>query len=996
MIIRANGRTGGIVEYLEKGREGYPRDEYDHRETLAGDIKELDRVIKEMETDGDKYLHYTLSFRESDISPETMREIVKEFEGYFFTAHSKGEYTFYAEAHFPKIQQGIDQKTGEMVERLPHIHIVIPKENHLSGGYLNPMGLVKQNERFIDSFQEYINNKYKLESPKDFIRSNFVSRAEALERYGADAFSGKRADVKAELLQKVVEKDVRSWEGFKALAAEYGVIRPVHEGTDREYINLKGAGWDKAINLKEEVFKRDFLQLPTERKIEAIQGLNQAEAFAQAQRLKDPELIRTNMNEWREFRAWEIKYLNSGNKADYEAYKKASRPEQLAILRDRHAAFQHKHGVLKHEQPERAGRSERAGRPERGDRAHGHGRAAGGNANGSRGAKRGGSDSARAGHHKPNPSAVGRNPPPQARHQMRSLSECGVVRDGPGSKVLLPNHVSADLANVREDGHRSLRRDDDWQRSGVIARSGPGSVPGSMMQNKLNDLAEAKALELAKWQAIKQNLDAGQLLTRLSHSHNLKLDRYAVVKGDDGGDRIRVTVEKGQPRTYSPNDFLTKELKMDWRKEAAPYLEQEFKRQGHSLEKLVPAGHVKQELWQQFRTEFKHAVSERWDMQRLSETNRREAIKADYRAAKAELQERWRSMSAAERKAARSLLAMDKVDKDRALRADIAGERAALKALKPDQEHYREWLRDKAQGGDQHALAELRKVKTSETPDNQRSNAFKPPAPQQAKDADPIGAGQLRYEVKANGDVAYHSQRAEVFRDEGQRIKFGEAERLRDDHIEAGLRLYVQKCGSEVFVRGDQEFRENVARVAAERGVFVKFTDNRLNDLVTQRRGELAQEQRQQRQDAIGKARSEHGPGQREYDRERPRDDGPRIYSGELVRHGPAPYQFDEKKGDSYHAVLRDDAGKERTVWGVDIKRSLDEAEARQGDRVRLTHVGKTNVTVVDKETGKEVVTQRNEWRAERTDRDDRDHGHDRERERDFSDRHNQDRDYER
>lgn len=986
MIIRGGGNKEGVVDYLKDGRDGYPRDEYDHRVTISGNIDELDQAIKDMDMDGDKYLHYTLSFREDDISLATMQNIVKEFEGYFFEAYDKSEYTFYAEAHLPKIKQGIDQKTGDMVERKPHIHIVVPKENHLSGGYLNPMGLAKQNERFIDSFQEYINNKYNLQSPKDFIRTDFTSKAEALERYGADSFSGKRVDVKTDILKNIVDKDIRSWDDFKALAKTYGAIRPVHEGTDREYLNLKGEGWEKAINLKEDVFKRDFLQLPTEHKIEAIQGFNHAEAFAQAQRLKDPELIRTNMNEWRELRAWEIKYLNSGNKSDYEAYKNASRSEQLAILRDRHAVFQHKYGVQKNEQSERTGQYGRPGRPERGDRSHGHGRNTGGHAGGSRDAKRRGSDSDRAGNHKPNTSTVGRNPPPQARHQMRSLSECGVVRDRPGSKVLLPNHVSAHVANVRADGHRALRRDDDRERSGV-ARSGPGSVPGSMLQNKLNELSAAKSMDLAKWQTIKQNIDAGQLLTRLSHTHNLKLDRYEVVKGSDGADRIRVT-ENGHLRTYSPNDFLTKEMKLDWRKEAAPYLEKEFQRQGHNIEKLLPAstGPTRQSLWQQFRNDFKASVSNRWEAQRLSEVSRRDAIKTEYQAAKSDLQASGRSMTATERKAGRSLLAMNKVDKDLALRSDIARERAELKALKPDQERYREWLRDKAQGGDQHALAELRKVKTSETPDDPRSSALKPPAPMPQKNADPIGAGQLRYEVKENGDVAYHSQRSEVFRDEGQRIKFNEADRMRDDHIEAGLRLYVQKCGPEVFVRGDQAFRESVARVAAERGVFVKFTDTRLNDLANQRRGELAQENRQQRQEAVEKGRGEQ-PVKRDYERDMPREQGPRVYTGELSKHGPAPYNFDEKKGDSYYAVLRDATGNERTVWGVDIKRSLEEAGARSGDAIRLTHIGNKTVSVTDHETGKAISTQRNEWRTEHIERGERDYGHERERERDFPDR---------
>lgn len=139
MLIRVGGGKEGIKEYLEKGhKQGreHSRDELDERVILAGDLEFTDQLINGMETDGERYLHITLAFKEDEISHETMLNITRDFEAFAFAAYGDNEFNFYAEAHLPKIKSYINQKTGEMVERKPHIHIVVPKLNMLSGGCL--------------------------------------------------------------------------------------------------------------------------------------------------------------------------------------------------------------------------------------------------------------------------------------------------------------------------------------------------------------------------------------------------------------------------------------------------------------------------------------------------------------------------------------------------------------------------------------------------------------------------------------------------------------------------------------------------------------------------------------------------------------------------------------------------------------------------------------------------------------------------------------------
>ena len=177
MLIRISGGVDGIQAYLENGQKQgreLSRDQLDERVILAGDLDHTTSVIRTMEGNAERYLHITLAFKEDGISVETLREIAQAFETFAFAAYEPDEYCFYAEAHLPKIKSYQNQSSGEFVERKPHIHIVIPKRNLLSGTHLNPFGVVDQNTRFLDAFQEHINNKYGLASPKDNRRIEFT------------------------------------------------------------------------------------------------------------------------------------------------------------------------------------------------------------------------------------------------------------------------------------------------------------------------------------------------------------------------------------------------------------------------------------------------------------------------------------------------------------------------------------------------------------------------------------------------------------------------------------------------------------------------------------------------------------------------------------------------------------------------------------------------------------------------------------------------------
>ncbi|MXN49408.1 Ti-type conjugative transfer relaxase TraA [Shinella kummerowiae] len=95
--------------------------------------------------------------------------------------------------------------------------------------------------------------------------------------------------------------------------------------------------------------------------------------------------------------------------------------------------------------------------------------------------------------------------------------------------------------------------------------------------------------------------------------------------------------------------------------------------------------------------------------------------------------------------------------------------------------------------------------------------------------------------------------------------------------------------------------------------------------------------------------------------------DGAQLYAardeftnaGRLVEHGAAPYEHNPDARESYFVTLENDKGEQRTVWGVDLKRALQETSSAIGDRIGLQHEGTTPVTLPDG-----TQTERNSWRV--------------------------------
>jgi hypothetical protein len=347
MLIRISGGVEGIREYLETGKmkgRSATRHDLDERVTLVGNLGITDAVIHDMKGRGDRYLHITISFKEDDVSREDLIDVVYRFEEFAFAAYRSDEYSLYAEAHLPRTKSYTDKSTGLAVDRKPHIHIVIPKKNLLTQGHLNPFGYIPMNIKYIDAFQEEINQQFGFASPKDNVRVEFTKRSDIISRYKGDLFRGANREVRQWALEEILYRDIPSLKELKALLSSRGIVRIRNKGSDSEYLNLKMDGEEKGINFKEYVFSPAFLSLPRSEKCKKIEMPNLGYVEKNECQQLNPELSRITQ-EWQAIRAKEVKYLNSGRGKEYLYYKNLQREDQHLFLLKKADELYHNLGV---------------------------------------------------------------------------------------------------------------------------------------------------------------------------------------------------------------------------------------------------------------------------------------------------------------------------------------------------------------------------------------------------------------------------------------------------------------------------------------------------------------------------------------------------------------------------------------------------------------------------------------------------------------------------
>ncbi|MFC1118058.1 LPD7 domain-containing protein [Pasteurella multocida] len=566
MIVRFGGGNKGIAEYLEKGmKQGrmFSRDELDKRVILEGDLSLTDRIIDSIQDNGqERYLHITLSFREDEISNDTLQNIVSDYKDLLLSAYDSDEFNFYAEAHLPKIKQVKDERTGEMIERKPHIHIVIPEVNLLTFKKLSPVGLVDKHEKYLDSIQEYINHKYNLETPKDYVRNTDMHHANVLSRIKGDFFGEKQQELKSKLVDEIAKGQINSLSEFQERLSNFGEVKIRNKGRGNQYFAVKIEGDKKFTNLNHPIFNESFI---TDKKLPYTKP--------------SIEKINADILEWKNRVSREIKHVNFATQSFRKLYATAEPSEKARLLADREANYELKY---------------RAGNRNRDLQERG-----------------------RQGNYEFNPDYAQERKSGTSTRETSGLSGLPdshlVYREnqrGGSSQGILPENEYPHLRNRKSRHHSAMRWNDssrtrangnerrlNYARSfsqittGIPKKTYSKNIFDKNIEqrpfipefekyqaqvsishhskfshsNTLSFMAEAhlseqeKKAELAKFKEIRKNIDPNAFLSHLERVYAIDVKKHSVTYAKDGSPRFSVN-----KRNLNASDFLTKYLNLEW------------------------------------------------------------------------------------------------------------------------------------------------------------------------------------------------------------------------------------------------------------------------------------------------------------------------------------------------------------------------------------------------------------------------------------------------
>ncbi len=798
MLARVSGGNSGIAEYLESGMKNgrdFTRDELDNRQVIEGDLSLTNDIINSIEDKGqDRYLHITLSFREDFVAEETLKAVVEDYKSMLLTAYKDDEFNFYAEAHLPKIKAIQDRKTGEMVDRKPHIHLVIPKTNLLNGNSLNPVGLYDKNVKYFEAIQEKINSKYNLESPKDFIRQNDDHQSEIVSRIKGDFFNEKQGLVKKDILYKVQSENITSMDEFRSVVETYGQVVTRNAGKKNEYIAVKIGDDKKFTNLKSPVFSKEYIER-RELKLDR----------------PSPKQIETRLETWQSIASREIKFVANATPKFREAYRISSNEEKRELLNNREAAY---------EQRYRNKHLQKSGGRERNNQS--------------------------------SINRITRANISRYSHGLPSMPERNVVYGVRGKEYaseqterVLHDHEVSDMANRRQEKYQrpELRRFDNDQRTGGLNTA---NLESQVYRKEIE--ANIANAERGHFSDIRKNLEPARLLNTLSVSHGLNPDNHSISFAKDGSARIGTG-----KLNLNVSDFLTKHMNMPW-SEAKEilnkcYQEQKDQQPVHDKVKHDP------EQWKLYTKEYRPRFNEEIKSMRSELRATISSLKSnsfkEYQHDRSRIYETIKTPL--DRKAALSMLLVERLKRDELIKEYRERTQNTISAIyrRPEAEKYNDYIHSKGENmGIADSLKKHIPWKEEENSivkgdmqiniEDNIKNIEKEDKFLKEK-AEKLRMNDLVASKKSKGIVHYKSQKdgSLVFEDRGDRIIFSRKE-LEKEKIALGLEVATAKYGNELKLTGNEQFKKMVVEVAAEKGLNIILKPEKYQEMLVQMKAELA------------------------------------------------------------------------------------------------------------------------------------------------------------
>jgi Large polyvalent protein-associated domain 7 len=780
MLVRISEGSEGVVGYLIKGRKQgreYERDLIDERVILDGNIDMLNTVINVMQVKegSTKYKHITLGFSEEDITPEKIAEVVAQFKSNLLNAYDENEVCFYAEAHMPKLSHELNRTTGEMQKRLPHVHIVMPITNMLTGKYLNP--LPYKDTRFIDAIQETINNDFGLTSPKN--TSARISLG--LERFKGDKF--KNFDLKNEVQSLIKDGVVTDLASLKSELEKIGDVRIRNEGKVDAYLNIKLPDSPKGINLKE-FTAATFLDASSNH------------ASANDKRLKKSY---ADLETWLNTKSHEVKLINPYRRKTYKELTVDDKKDFLEnlIIQDEEKikTILHKLVVdpdsIKLEKNNEHRRGDK--RPEKRFSDHPL-------------KSKWYSSSAFGNLFQPN---AANHPSRQASESTASVFEMpsfGVDND----RILdmfLSHHAPNKLGKDNID-NPLLRRSNKGDGSNA-------SSDGSFVKQSLKDLGN-------KTGQIDYNSQAAEpVLAYLARNNLLDPSKeYKVDVGKDGKPRIEI-----EGVQHNVTDFFTKHLKIEFSL-AKSIL--------NTVSKSVADGELPQ-ADEKFRLAFARYFTELKNQKNASNQAANKTVLKEWAKERMAVQQIARdkrlaiqSLGNTERSRLKKNIETERLESLKLLREKFKGRVVKNYDNAPDyKDSYKSFIQKLAEQGGLEALEELRRLNRAKTA-LQRVQRYEDFLSGSAKQGGKAVFTSPHYTVDKDGTVVYT-----VDGKKGQVRDASSGVRIENGGIEAhvfALRLSAARYGSQITIEGNQAFVDKTLKAAKMAGITLEITV-KINDV---------------------------------------------------------------------------------------------------------------------------------------------------------------------
>ncbi len=776
MLIRISGDVSGIKEYLESGQKKdryFSRDDLDERVILNGNLDIVDNVIKSMSGEGERYFRMILSFKEDHIPKEILQNISNEFRNFYFKAYSDDEIHFYAEAHLPRIKSYVD-KNGAIVERKPHIHVVVPKINLQTNESVDYKEL--DNIKYVNAFQEMINAKYGLESPKDNPRYKINETSEYIDRYKGDGFKGKGKDFKIQLLDTIMKEGIKSVDELATYLEQNNhqiKYRNYNKNNEEKYINIVSE--DGGINLRDHVFKDGFLKLSSEEKQAYLNDnlLVPTAKYLIPGTTKEISLeYQKTLQEWDEIKSLEIRYTRNFSKQQLKNYYELPPEEKIQFLQECKLKQQSKYET----------QSLTTSQDFTGELKDAYRR-------------------------------IIDNYIAETGTHSRDLNEglAGICRTE--TKPLTRsrrNEIARRYAGNLERGGTSQERYRVNSDSSSTGRTNPGS---STLSNNVYEFENKQVSN--QFKEYIHELKADVLLELLEKTHGLNPEIYRITVAKDGSDRIGAGT-----RNLNNFDFLLNEMNMT-SNQAKAILENAL---GMQEEILREEGHERRApkyLYEEYKIWFEDFKKER--SKSLLEN------KGEAKETKQKIKDRYQ-LKIDKIREDKSIFYHKKKEIIKAIRfeqtLELADANRLLQMTSSDirkkynlemQQAYRTFLMRKAQEEkDEKALLELRRLRIDFERSTENLSIFYTKRYQEYK-------LNISHEIDKNGVIHYKVNNSTVIKDHGARV---EVAKNKDEYIELSLKLAMHKMGNKLSLRGKESFRRRGVELVVKKGLNVTFLDD--------------------------------------------------------------------------------------------------------------------------------------------------------------------------